>query len=456
MKGARGWQGSAPSFGRRVRRAVLLVLAAGAVPAAAAGQERPAARADGADGVPTVDLREALSLAAQVDPDYVSALREVGDAAWVRRSAWSAFLLPVVDFSWSWTKSTDEFFNPGTNALTSKLTQFSLRGNYPLFDGGSRLFELRAASAGMDRARGSERQQRFATALATEADYYDVLAQAELLRVARERLRRAEEQFEIARARVLTGAAVQTDSLQLLLEVTRARVDLLRQGTAWEVSRLQLGRQVGVAGPVNAAPLAGPPPEALPIGELDAVEEAVERSPLMRVARAEERRTSALVNAERSAWLPTLNLFGVFTGFGDQIIPDGLTRGQFGFQVNFTLWDGGQRETRIYRAITAREVAEAVRRDAERGVGRDVTEAWRAYESARASYDLASDGVVVARENLRVQDERYRSGATTIIDLVTAQVDLAEAEADLVQAEFETRLALAGIEAILGRRLFAK
>ncbi|MCK5439401.1 MAG: TolC family protein, partial [Gemmatimonadetes bacterium] len=73
---------------------------------------------------------------------------------------------------------------------------------------------------------------------------------------------------------------------------------------------------------------------------------------------------------------------------------------------------------------------------------------------ARAAAQLATTAVVVARENLRVQDERYRAGATTIIDLVTAQVDLADAEAGVVQARQQTRLALAGLEAILGRRLF--
>jgi outer membrane protein TolC len=69
---------------------------------------------------------------------------------------------------------------------------------------------------------------------------------------------------------------------------------------------------------------------------------------------------------------------------------------------------------------------------------------------------LAGNAVLVARENLRVQQERYRAGATTIIDLVTAQVDLTEAEAGLVQSRYTTRLARAGVEAILGRRLTEK
>ena len=61
--------------------------------------------------------------------------------------------------------------------------------------------------------------------------------------------------------------------------------------------------------------------------------------------------------------------------------------------------------------------------------------------------------VMVARENFRVQDTRYRAGATTILDLLEAQDSVTEAEADLVQSRYATRFALAGLEAILGRRL---
>ena len=90
----------------------------------------------------------------------------------------------------------------------------------------------------------------------------------------------------------------------------------------------------------------------------------------------------------------------------------------------------------------------------EREVGRDIIAAYQAYETARASAELAAHAVVVARENLRVQQERYQAGASTILDLITAQVAQTEAEAELVQARFTTRLALAAVEAILGRRVF--
>ncbi len=67
---------------------------------------------------------------------------------------------------------------------------------------------------------------------------------------------------------------------------------------------------------------------------------------------------------------------------------------------------------------------------------------------------MALVGVTLAAETYRVQGARYREGATTILDLMEAQVGVSNAEADLVRARYSARLALARIEALLGRRLF--
>ncbi len=104
---------------------------------------------------------------------------------------------------------------------------------------------------------------------------------------------------------------MQTDSLQLVLEVTRARVDLLRQESVLSISQLQLGRRVGIPGRVGAEPLDTLPAPALPITEAEAIEEAVTVSPIVELAQAEVRRTDALFKSERSSYLPSINLFGI-------------------------------------------------------------------------------------------------------------------------------------------------
>lgn len=414
----------------------------------------PVAVPQTADTVPQVTLSEAIRRSANLDPDYVAAARQIGDAGWLRRNAYMSFIVPSVALDGSAMKFSDPQFSLGTGEPTDKLVTGTLSASLDLFRGFGRFERVNQANASRESAVAGELQQRFVTAVRTEVDYYDVLAQAELLRVSEDRVRRAEEQLAVARARVVAGAAVQTDSLQLLLELTRAEVEVLQQTTSLAVARIQLGRRIGHPGPVDAAPLDTLPPPDLPFTEDEALHEAITGSPGVLVARADERAAQANFYAERSVYLPRVSAFFQWQGFDEHLPPDATTRTTFGLQLSLPIWNGGVRELNVYRAATSRDVAKAVRSDRERSVRRDMVAAYQAYNTARASAELASRGVIVASENLRVNEERYTAGATTILDLLSAQVSLTEAQAGLVQARFTTRLALAGVEAILGRRLF--
>src|SRR5256885_14132335 len=101
-------------------------------------------------------------------------------------------------------------------------------------------------------------------------------------------MQRAEQQLAVARARVVSGAAVQTDSLQLRLELTKARVSRLLQESALRISRLELGRRVGAAGPADAAPLDTTPAPGPPVTPAEAIAEGATRGPPSRGARANE------------------------------------------------------------------------------------------------------------------------------------------------------------------------
>ena len=412
------------------------------------------------DSLPTVTLAEALRRATGLDPNYVAAVGQVDNAEWARRSAFAVLILPSItlgtDVAWQNPKTI--FFAACTSftscpqaprQVTSQVT-----ASYDVFLGGRKFSELSRSGAALDAAQANEVAARFTTAQRTESTYYAVLAGAELLRVAGERLQRAEQQLAVARARVVSGAAVQTDSLQLRLELTKARVGRLVRAAALRVARLELGRRVGTPGPADAAPLDTAPAPELPLALTDAINEAVTQGPLYRVARANERAAGAAFRARLGEYVPKATLsFNALAG-DTLFFPKLVTRSSFTLSVSFPLWDNGQREVRLSQARVDHDVARARSQDMDRAVRRDVTAAYDAYVTARATAQQAAEGLLVARENFRVQQARYRTGATTILDLLKAASDLDDASATLVQARYATRLALAGLENILGRRLF--
>jgi len=403
--------------------------------------------------IPTVTLAEALRRATQLDPDYVRALGQVDNAEWGRRAARLAFLVPSLTAQLDATKYSAEFFNIGTLQPQSSSVTAALGASYEVFRF-AKFTDLSATRAELERSQASELQQRLQTAFLIESDYYGVLANQALHRVASERLRRADQQLAVGRARVVSGAAVQSDSLQLTVEATRARIDLTRTEAGLLVAQLELGRRVGERGPLAAAAPDSVPPLDLPVALPEAVTEALERGPQYRAARAGERRANALLRGARGQYLPSVTLSGANQTFDSKFFPTARNISSLTLTVSWPLWDLGQREIAITQARVNRDVSRAIRQDLERGAQRDVTEAYEAYRTARATVDLSRSALAAATENFRVQEARYRSGATTIVELLDSQTNLTQAEADVVQADYSTRLALAGLEVILGRRLF--
>jgi outer membrane protein len=408
-----------------------------------------------ADSIPRITLAEAIRRSTQLDPDYVRALGRIEDAEWGRRAAMLAFVVPAISVGLDETKYSESFFNPADPANpTSTLVVGRASADYEIFS--LRKFsEISRTKAELASADAGELEQRFQAALETESSYYDVLVNQELARVAQQRAVRAREALGVARARVASGAAVQTDSLQLVLELIRAQVDSLRQHNALRTAQLDLARRVGASGPVGAVPADTLPAPPLPISLAEALRVGLEQGPQYQAAQADERAAEATLKAQRGDYLPTIRIGAVHQRYDTQIFPGAANITSVTFGVSLPVWDNGLREIEVTRARVNRDVSRSIREDLERAVRRDVTSSYDAYETSKAAVELANVAGTVARENYRMQSLRYRSGASTILDLLDAQVSVAEAEAGVVQARYTTRLALAQLEAILGRRLFS-
>jgi outer membrane protein len=405
-----------------------------------------------ADTLPMLTLAQALDRGLRLNPDYVAALGSVAEAEWARTAARVAFVVPSVQASLDYTKYSQAFFNIGTFNQSSTASTFTLSASYDIF-AARKFSELARSAAALDGAGATAAQRRYAAALLTEAAFYGVLSNQELASAFEQRAARAEETLRVARARVVSGAAVQSDSLSVRVELTRARVALLRVASDLRVARLELGRRAGVDGPAGAVPFDSAPAPPLPITLAEAISRALEQGPEYRAARAQERAAEADFRGRRGAYLPTLNLSAAHSRFDVGLFPNASNVSSLTLTASIPIWNNGLRELQIHQARTTRDVARAVRADLERAALHDVTQAYDIYETARAEEVLAREALLAARENYRVNQVQYQSGAITIIQLISAQNDLTDAESGLVTARYDARLALARLEAILGTRL---
>ncbi len=400
-----------------------------------------------------ITLQEARQRALEIDPRAVAARSQTDVASWSRRSALTDLITPNISVGSSYAAYSDPSFNPGTGNLSSSASSATLQASYTIF-GRGKFAALKRSRAELDRAAAGETDAQFRIMLMTDAGYYAVLADQELKRVAEARLERAQEQLSIARSRVQSGYAISSDSLQLLLEVNKAQLDVLRRDSALTVSRLHLGTLVGVTGPVDVEPIDTTRLAELPFTLQQAVAELRTRGPGIVVARANELQANAALSFEREAYLPEITLSAQTGKYDSELFPSAFDRSHFAVNISLPIWNGGVRELSVARARAERDVAKAEREERERAAAEDMARAFNGYNTARAATDLARIGIAAASENYRVQRARYREGSTTILDLLEAQVALTEAESALVQSRYAARLALAQLESLLGRRVF--
>jgi outer membrane protein len=117
------------------------------------------------------------------------------------------------------------------------------------------------------------------------------------------------------------------------------------------------------------------------------------------------------------------------------------------------LFNQFQRDQSIANSTAASETANATAVDARRQVDASLTSALATLDAARAQIDITTTSLQAATEDLRVNQERYRVGAATIVDVLSSQQALSQAGVDAVQARYNYLIAKAQIEAIIGRNL---
>jgi outer membrane protein len=431
------------------RVATLLLLGLAVLPARLPGQER------------VVTLADAIKLSERVQPAVVRAAGEIQTAAAQRRSAWGSYLPSLTASSSASTFASEgpSRVDPVTGQLLSGNTSnrslsTSLSASVDLFTGFRRGAEMSAARASQSAAEASFVDARFQQALATTNQFLDALAAQQLVGVRETSVRRAEEQLKTSIAKLHAGSATRSDSLRSRVTLGSAQLDLIRAQTDLATAEAGLARLVGETGRVKALDDSAfyHVVEAPDTAALRA--EAEGTSPRIQSAVAAADAARAGLKASRAAYWPSLSLSANTAWNASRSNDyDLFNQRQLSLGLRWSLFDGFARELAVAERSVNLEVADITAADERRAVAAELTARLAELTAARAQIEITLSSVVAATEDLRVQQERYRLGASTIVDVLTSQEALNQAEVDVVVARFAYLRAKAQLEALIGRTL---
>ena len=414
-----------------------------------------------ASGLRAVTLDDCIATALRNNPDVQAATERVQAARSALNEARSTYY-PMVGGSATYARTDNPpqafmmLLNQQRVSLQSDFNNPPDTDNLALSLGLKyRLFDFGRRSLDTDMARdGAAISQLVLQGLQNELihqvarGYYGVLQALAYVAVQEESVQTLQESLRVAGERMKAGSALQTDVLNLDVQLAQANEDLIRSRNGVRLSLAALNTALGTNRvgstdmPMAAELPANPPPER----EDPAV---LQNRPELQAARkgATVQRT-ALERTRRQYW-PTLNAFGS-VDWNSDVSSDFERSYLVGVMAEVEVFDGFRRQSATAAAKAQARAAEAEVAKAANTLALDLTaasiqagEAWERLEVARKS-------IANAEEALRLTRERYQQGAADLPALLTAQTGLTGTRTRNVAARYDYLTALSDLQRARG------
>jgi outer membrane protein TolC len=400
-------------------------------------------------------LEEAIAIALEGQPLILARLKEY-EAARLRVDQAMAPLLPQLTGSWTAARTQSVTVSRGPFGTSPARTVYSWTDttvarvtlSQLLFDFGKTFATTESARKASDVAFEDVELQRQVLAQTVKESYTTILFAQRLMKVNRQALERAELNVRSARGFFEVGTKPKSDVTRAEVDVANARVDVIRATNAARNARVALNTAMGIASDTPTQIVDNLAYEPVRLERAQLQSDALRQRPEYRQAKL--RAEAAEADLKRRS----LDFFPDITGGGFY----GASRAdmnevwELNLNLNWSLFDGGNRIARYREAKAALEAIRARIRNQELEIAREVEQALISVEEAQERIQAAQKAVESAQENFRLAQGRFDAGVGTILELTDAQLALTQAQSGEAQALADYRIGLARVDRAAGRR----
>lgn len=387
----------------------------------------------------SITLEQAVRMALQQNPAFQTSSDEA-DAARARLKMVQSAWYPRLDFHQDFTRGNNPVYVFGTK-LTQRqfstadfapnnlntptpLDNFQTRfdGQWRLFDSGQTKFQQRSAKRMVTAADFATEQARQDLILEIVKSYYGVLVLKENAKAADEALKTAQASAHRMETMHKAGLLVDSDLLSAQVFVSQMKDRQIRATNDLAMAEMQLAREMGAAIDSPREPAESLAEPAMPTKTIQEwMQTALEQRPGLRAAQLQETAVGEERKAAKAEFGPKVALFGGAERDAMTLGGPSGTNWTAGARLDFNIFAGGAQKARVAEATAN---ANRAQHDVEwfrSGVQLEVRKAYLEGNAAEQRAESARGAAQQAKESLRIVQNRYDAGLTTITELLRAQ-----------------------------------
>jgi outer membrane protein TolC len=415
-----------------------------------------------------LSLPEAAKLTLANNPMHKAALADTKAASAGVREA-RAPMLPRIMFAENYTRGNDPVFVFGTKLRQQVFTAqdfalYSLNrptpiGNYASrFSGQWNLFDSTQSWKALDRAKYlnmAAEQQLSRTdqelVFQTVQAYYAVLLAEKQVQVAQDAVKTVEAIEQQSRARVESGMVVESDLLSAQVQHSARQQELIERGNELALARTRLALAMGAGADAMYQPKEALEERALPAPDVNQLEKtALEKRPDLKRSEWERSAQEKSVSMAKAAFGPRVNAFGSWEENSHAVGWTGANNWVAGAEVQFDLFAGGGKRAALARERAMQERATAGYAGFQDAIRLEVRSAYYQFDAAQQQVKVARSTIAQADESLRINQNRYEGGLSTVTDMLRVEEAAHRAKADYWQAVYRMNASYAGVELATG------
>jgi outer membrane protein len=407
------------------------------------GPQRPVEVAFGE----TLDLQRCLEIALKMQPNIRAAMgRSASSQSRVGQA--EAAYYPVVDLSagynWNDSSSTSDRTGEDGNNFSSSVNLFQ-----NIYDFGRTSSQVKIQELGTGAFRFDLQNTLAVTAFNTKQAYYGLLQAKRNAELAKEIIKQFERQLDQARGFFDVGLRPRFDVTRAEVDLSNARVSLIRTENEVRLSLARLKNAMGVPEAPYFAVIDDLGYRRVDLTLEEATEKALESRQDLRAASVRKKAVEESVAFARSGYYPFI------TGNADYTWATGDARDGWSAGVNMTLpiFSGFLTKHRVQESKADLAVSDASEDIVRQSVILEVQQAYFNLMEADERIPAAELALRQAEENLEIANGRYSTGVGSPIEVTDAALVYVNARTAYTQALTDYKTALASIERAMGEKV---
>jgi outer membrane protein len=385
----------------------------------------------------TLTLDQALKLAKERNGTVRSAYLNSKAADARVKQAFAAFL-PTVTPSFVYKDARNDVYTGATKGWAEAVTNTSgIVANWQLLDSGERGWAFSASKASDEATRFDYLQTLRETLFSVQKQYFDTLRAQELLKVADGQVKRTEEVLKQTKDFAETGQGAKINISQANADFQNARVQALVAKNTVSTAEAGLKAVIGWDKDDDLPALVTQPEPASfdklpPLAQVikDGLRERADLSAQRKRVAAER---YSVLRAEREASFT----WSLDAAYGRNFSDDVMENRSVTFMISLPLFDGERSKQAARESRLGWESAKSALLQTERAARAEIEASYRDLQQNADRVAAAKSALDAAKENYTATNESFALGASTLIDVLTAQVTLQTAESNYIQAVYD-------------------